>query len=93
MMTGSERAEYIKKVWLSCRTDDQRRNVENWIQRITRTPLEEDYRHVRGFIDEMYYIKADCGEPPKEEDYLKALNRSVKDLKNRVSKLEWRVKQ
>lgn len=29
MTTGSERAEYIKNVWLSCKTEDQRRNVED----------------------------------------------------------------
>jgi hypothetical protein len=91
MMT--DRKEFMIKVWLSCKTEDQRRNVEKWINRVAERFPSKEHRSITDFIDEMRYAWEPSSGPPKEEDYLKALNRSVKDLNNRVSKLEWRVKQ
>jgi len=91
MMT--DRKEFMIKVWLSCKTEDQRRNVENWIQRITKDPLDRDYRDVRDLIDELDFA-LNCGNgPPDPRDEIKELGRSVQDLTKQVSNLEWRVKR
>ena len=89
----NQREEFMKKVWLSCKTDNQRQNVVNWIRRVAKPYPSDEQRHVLDFIDEMYFVK-NCGDgPPETRDEIKELRRSVKDLTNRVSKLEWRVKQ
>ena len=89
----NDRAEYMKKVWLSCKTEDQKQNVVNWVHRVAKPYPSDERDDVIDFIEEMYFIKNCRGEPPKTEDEIKQLRVSVKDLTNRVSKLEWRVKQ
>lgn len=89
----NDRTEYMKKVWLSCKTDDQRQNVVNWIYRVAKPYPNTEKDDVIDFINEMYFVENCRGEPPETLDEIKELRLSVKDLTNRVSKLEWRVKQ
>jgi len=89
----NDRAEYMKKVWLSCKTEDQKQNVVNWVHRVTKPYPSDERDDVIDFIEEMYFIKNCRGEPPKTEDEIKELRRSVKDLTKQVSNLEWRVKR
>jgi len=89
----NEREEFMKNVWLSCKTDDQRKNVVNWIHRVAKPYPNTEKDDVIDFIEESNFVRNYRGEPPKTEDEIKQLRVSVKDLTNRVSKLEWRVKQ
>ena len=89
----NEREEFMKNVWLSCKTDDQRQNVVNWIRRVAKPYPNTEQRDVIDFIEEMYFVENCRGGPPETRDEIKELRLSVKDLTNRVSKLEWRVKQ
>lgn len=89
----NEREEFMKKVWLSCKTDDQRQNVVNWIYRVAKPYPNTEKDDVIDFIEEMDFA-LNCGNgPPETRDEIKELRLSVKDLTNRISKLEWRVKQ
>jgi len=88
----TDRYEFFKKVWLSCKTEDQRRNIEKWINRVAERFPSKEHRSITEFIDEMRYAWDRSGGPPKEDDYLKTLNQSVKDLRHRVMKLEERVR-
>jgi len=89
----NEREEFMKNVWLSCKTDDQRQNVVNWIHRVAKPYPNTEKDDVIDFIEEMYFVENCRGGPPDTRDEIKELRLSVKDLTNRVSKLEWRIKQ
>jgi len=89
----TERYEFMKRVWLSCKTEDQRRNTEKWIGRVAERYPSKEHESITDFIGVMRYAWEPSSGPPKDEDYIKALDRTVKDLTNRVSKLERGIKQ
>jgi len=89
----NEREEFMKNVWLSCKTDDQRQNVVNWIHRVAKPYPNTEKDDVIDVIEESNFVRNYRGEPPETRDEIKELRLSVKDLTNRVSKLERRVKQ
>ena len=89
----NDRAEYMIKMWLSCKTEDQKQNVVNWIHRVAKPYPNTEKDDVIDFIDEMYFV-LNCGDgPPETRDEIKELRRSVQDLTKQVSNLEWRVKR
>ena len=86
----SEKSEYLKKVWVSCKTEEQRRVCENWITRLALSGeiTREEKNIVFGLIDELKYAEMCPDSPPEPRDELRRLKDSVKDLRARVSKLE-----
>ena len=86
----SEKSEYLKKVWVSCKTEEQRRVCENWITRLALSGeiTREEKNIVFGLIDELKYAEMCPDSPPEPRDELRRLIDSVKDLRARVSKLE-----
>lgn len=91
-MLGTDREKYMMKVWLSCKTKDQRRNTEKWINRVAERFPSREHQYVTDFIDQMFYVEECPNEPPSKEYFDKKLERSVMDLRHRVMKLEEKTK-
>jgi len=51
-MSSRRRYEHMKKVWLSCETDTQRRNAERWINRVAKRYPYFEHRDIWDFIGE-----------------------------------------
>ena len=87
---ASEKSDYLKKVWISCKTEDQRRVCENWVARLALSGeiTRGEKNSVFGLIDELKYIEMCPDSPPQPRDEVRELKESVNDLRRRVSKLE-----
>ena len=93
MQMTSEKSDYLKKVWISCKTEEQRRVCENWVARLALLGeiTREEKNSVFGLIDELKYIEMCPDSPPQPRDEVRELKDSVKDLRTRVLKLESKV--
>lgn len=50
IFSESEREEFMERVWLSCKTDDQRENAEQWIRRVAEPWPSKEQQNVLEYI-------------------------------------------
>ena len=78
----SERSEYLKKVWNSCETEEERMTCENWIRELALAGeiTRAEKNNVLSFIDKLIYSEL-CTDPPLDQkDDLREIKRSEMDL-------------